>query len=363
MEQSRASDTGDVRRSYEVRCENNRAAVSFTDQKTGVDGPVIETCTRFFRVKQIKNRRTQGITPEKAEAIISDLVKRRVITPTTLIKDITVSNYRGHIDIIIHQIGGKPITQLILKRHPPAEEQEKAEAQTEVRSKVAAQTGTHSRTNREARAKNIFVAFMRNIFSAKEVKEISEELIEMIDAMPKAPRTQAIRQLHSVTDDEKYIGQYLRDNCDLTDWLESGRTEADLVAEILNGAYVRIDDDGKTYDDWKQNLREKHIRLSSHASNGETQYAVRGPVVSEFLFSTRTVRQTDGSDKKVTWFQTERYAAKSYLHGHHLYTWVLYKISGKNIGPWGKSTHTENNNPIILKLKPSIRTGEMAEAA
>ena len=53
-----------------------------------------------------------------------------------------------------------------------------------------------------------------------------------------------------------------------------------------------------------------------------------------------------------TWFQMERYPSNGSMKEYALHGWtyVLYKISGKNVGPFGKSDYIDNS-PIIFYEK------------
>ena len=132
----------------------------------------------------------------------------------------------------------------------------------------------------------------------------------------------------------------------------------EILTEVLNGAYVQIKDmDGAFYDSLIVMLADKGLRKrrSSHHSDAP-QYAIAGKAIKEFLFSTKVV---DG--KKYLWFQLESRPAEHRISLRallnlilHLIDWVKYKLTGENIGPYGKSVHTEIN-PIIIDEKPGCR--------
>ncbi len=79
----------------------------------------------------------------------------------------------------------------------------------------------------------------------------------------------------------------------------------EFVKEALNGAYVQIEDDGKFYDQWINEVPHKKERQSSHESSAK-QYSFQGPLFKECLFSKKKVVQ-NGKELEVTWFQLERY--------------------------------------------------------
>jgi hypothetical protein len=135
------------------------------------------------------------------------------------------------------------------------------------------------------------------------------------------------------------------------DWqkLPKGISKELVMLELLYGAYFVIEDGGKNYDQWKKgpdSLLGIKRRLSSHCSDN-SQYAFRGSFFKEFLFSTKS----DENGKRVTWFQLERYPATFLMNIHHLVTYILYKFTGKNQGPFGASIYRENFNEFVLYLK------------
>lgn len=123
--------------------------------------------------------------------------------------------------------------------------------------------------------------------------------------------------------------------------------KAEFLAKVLAGAYVQIEDGGDFYDQWVKEVPLKEERISSHASC-DKQYSFQGPLFKECLFS---VKEVDG--KKLTWFQLERYPTERIYALPHIFTWVLYKVTGENQGPHGSSPHTEKMNPITLELTSS----------
>ncbi|MBA3957760.1 MAG: hypothetical protein H0X51_05125 [Parachlamydiaceae bacterium] len=118
------------------------------------------------------------------------------------------------------------------------------------------------------------------------------------------------------------------------------------IGEILKGGYLRIEDGGETYRKWAK-FKERKKRWSSHRSEGQ-QYAIRGNFVKEALFG-----QVRINGKLHSWIQLERHPAKFGYHTRHLVTYVQYKWTNKNQGPWGDSRHTEKRNPLrVAHLAP-----------
>lgn len=147
---------------------------------------------------------------------------------------------------------------------------------------------------------------------------------------------------HHASDEERYVGDYIKKKLHI---------EPKIYTEILKGAYVLIDDGGFTYHKWKKELKKIAHRLSSHDSC-DTQFAVRGSVISELLFSIKEKWDPiTGKLKKYSWFQLERHPLKFGYIIRHMAGWVRYRQSGLNQGPFGESIHTERHRPILTRLK------------
>ena len=153
--------------------------------------------------------------------------------------------------------------------------------------------------------------------------------------------------------------------------------------EILKGAYIIVEDNSYFYKKWiqyhrnnlkKQNKIIEPINNFSFLSNTSShnscnnQYRLGNGVIYntndditniyDFLIGTTCQPKyliCQKNKKYNTWFQLERSRLTSFLNiiGHG-FDFFSYFISGKNIGPFGESIHTENNDPIILKLKKAL---------
>lgn len=116
------------------------------------------------------------------------------------------------------------------------------------------------------------------------------------------------------------------------------------TAEIFRGAHIRVEDDGELYERWA-NLKRARKRISSHPSiKGTKQYGIEGPWVHEILFG---VVEEDG--KRKTFFQLENTAWSPGIANRlgHATDAIEYFFTNKNIGPYGKSDHTDKK-PILL---------------
>ena len=118
-----------------------------------------------------------------------------------------------------------------------------------------------------------------------------------------------------------------------------------LLEAMLKGANFKLQDDGALYkrlrDTYKTDIKS---RISSHKSC-QPQYALSGPAIKEALFGV----SKDKHGNKSTWIQFERHTNKNIIDFIlHMLDYVIYKITKKNVGPYGLSEHTEQN-PYIIK--------------
>jgi hypothetical protein len=154
--------------------------------------------------------------------------------------------------------------------------------------------------------------------------------------------------------------------------------------EILNGAYIIIEDSGYFYKKWilyhKNTIKKQNkiiepifnnflffLNTSSHNScsnqyrlgNGVI-YNINDEITNIYDFLIGTTCQPKHlvckKNKKCnTWFQLERSRLTNFINiiGHS-FDFINYYINGNNIGPFGESEHTELKNPIIIKLKKAL---------
>ncbi len=167
---------------------------------------------------------------------------------------------------------------------------------------------------------------------------ISQSLIQKFEALQdKIDFLRLLKRLKISADEEKNILSLLENDFDIS---------PDQWAEILKGAHVLLEDDGKTYGIWEEKLRTQKSRISSHASDKDAkQFEVKGPLVKAFLYSIITMNHV-----KFTWFQMEN---NPLSFGHifrHGLDYFKYKLTGCNQGPYGSSTATDKL-PILLKRR------------
>lgn len=119
---------------------------------------------------------------------------------------------------------------------------------------------------------------------------------------------------------------------------------AEALEEILKGGHIKFEDDGLFYneliEEFNTNLRP---RFSSHKSS-QQQFSLSGPVIKEVLFGVTK----DEQGKETTWMQFENNNTKTLISLIlHLFDYIMHKLTGKNIGPYGTSNFTEKN-PFII---------------
>lgn len=120
----------------------------------------------------------------------------------------------------------------------------------------------------------------------------------------------------------------------------------DILQEMLNGGHLNMEDGGKFYDELVRNFNSSiSKRISSHHSVAQ-QYSLSYPISKEVLFGVTE----DAEGRKRTWMQFEKHNTKNLLNIIlHLIDYIKYRITGKNIGPFGSSEHTDSNPLIVTK--------------
>lgn len=120
----------------------------------------------------------------------------------------------------------------------------------------------------------------------------------------------------------------------------------EVLEELVKGGHLKFDDGGLFYNELVRHFgSDIKKRTSSHHSCVQ-QYSISGPVVKEVLFGVSV--DTDGN--KTTWIQFENHSMDSILELIlHLFDYLMHKVTGKNIGPYGRSDFTEKN-PLVVGL-------------
>lgn len=121
--------------------------------------------------------------------------------------------------------------------------------------------------------------------------------------------------------------------------------DPNVLVHLFRGAHIEFNDQGKAYKDWCTNLSNLTDRSgkgqSSHQSD-VPQKSLQGDLVVECLFGARKIR-----GETHTWFQLESHGLGVTQVLGHAASFIAYKWTGKNQGPYGASPHTEAN-PLIL---------------
>lgn len=145
----------------------------------------------------------------------------------------------------------------------------------------------------------------------------------------------------------------------LADLVQRGLSIPRLV-NVLQGAHVLIGDDD-LYAGWI--FPTSRQRLSSHHRTVDKRqtpdYGLDGPLVREALH---------GKAVSGTWIQLERTKA-TFKKGQlprwhdlvHIRDYILYRITRKNVGPWGLSANVDTR-PILLRPPAAIIARESARA-
>ncbi|MDQ1249189.1 MAG: hypothetical protein QG597_3563 [Actinomycetota bacterium] len=142
----------------------------------------------------------------------------------------------------------------------------------------------------------------------------------------------------------------------MSDLVDIGLSIPDLV-HLLQGAHLLVGDD-ELYLKWI--FPHSRKRLSSHHRTMDKEvtpdYGLDGPLVRESLH---------GKAPFGTWVQLERTKATfqkgkmpSWHDVVHIKDYVIYRITGKNVGPWGLSAHVDTR-PMFLR-PPYTAPGEGA---
>ena len=132
----------------------------------------------------------------------------------------------------------------------------------------------------------------------------------------------------------------------MSDLVERGLSIPALV-NVLQGAHVVVGDD-ELYEQWI--FPSSRRRLSSHHRNVDKKatpdYGLAGPLVRESLH---------GKAVMGTWVQLERSMATfqfgklpTWSDVEHLRDYVIYRVTGKNVGPWGLSALVDTR-PMVLR--------------
>jgi len=175
----------------------------------------------------------------------------------------------------------------------------------------------------------------------------------------------------------------MKNNHKIMDYLEKHKDEMDKTSiimicqlviftnfnyehlkKLLKGAYFIIHDDGEFYNKWKRfknNNKYYFKHSSSHQSCKKQQRIGKNKICNingqinhnyDCIIGTVCCKSDISNHEDCnTWFQFEKTRINNISNTlKHSVDYLHYLISNKNIGPFGKSHHTQDN-PVHLKLK------------
>ncbi len=198
------------------------------------------------------------------------------------------------------------------------------------------------------------------IYLAKQ-KKASPQCLKLKDADKTCPRNIEEAETKMTVDKKCSSQERSTSSCEEALFeviLSSAHVDARMFEQILRGGHVQIQDKGKTYKKLKKTMfsdlckKESSKRKSSHKSSRQ-QFGHHGKF-AEWLI---------GSTEESSWFQLERSAGTINLEGiKHLGDFFLYKKTGDNIGPAGRSVHTDKN-PMTFQRKRRHSTSRSTQSA
>lgn len=129
--------------------------------------------------------------------------------------------------------------------------------------------------------------------------------------------------------------------------LEQHGLDVEQLRDVLCGGHVLVDQP-ELYERWRFPEGSRERISSHHKSIDKKQYpdiGMRGPLVREKLHG----RTSDG-----TWVQLEKTPASlgakklpTWQDVQHLFDYIVYRVTKRNVGPWGLSGKTERR-PMYL---------------
>ncbi len=134
--------------------------------------------------------------------------------------------------------------------------------------------------------------------------------------------------------------------------LERHGLDVTRLRDVLCGAHVLVDDPA-LYEAWQFSKSRK--RLSSHHKSIDKarypDFGLKGPVVREKLHG-RTASGTWVQFEKTPASMGDGFRLPDWHDVQHLVDYVVYRITKRNVGPWGLSAATERRP---MYLSPDLR--------
>lgn len=205
--------------------------------------------------------------------------------------------------------------------------------------------------------------------SPEEERKINENINHykaLLDPhMPEKTR-QKLKNVWSMVDPEEKL---------VVDDVLGYLTNVEDVIHFLSGAHMHLEGQKiYNYQRWRDlcaartdedgtEIPTKLINRSSNSSHKsvDPQFGLNGKIVGHILFGTRHIDEKDKNSDKYTWVQLENNPTggfKEFKKGPisfiisailHLLDFFNYRITGRNIGRWGKSKYTEKN-PLRIDI-------------
>lgn len=134
-------------------------------------------------------------------------------------------------------------------------------------------------------------------------------------------------------------------------YLQLLQNNTDNLKEVLRGGHVAVTDANRSTYNFITQLPGAYVRHSSHKSDSK-QYAIKeGRFLSTILM---------GHWKGRCWFQFEGapWAPGTYplLSFFHLLDYYEYRVTSRNVGPFGTSWHTDRHPLVLSPDMPSVAT-------
>ena len=180
-------------------------------------------------------------------------------------------------------------------------------------------------------------------FENKNLKETRRDILKILQKPNFSKNPDDLQKIRSLTQ-KIFNSSEQKILLDLIPCLDSY-----LIQDILNGANIRLCDEGFFYEKWK-NLPHAETRSSSHEHKKKEARALENPLYKQFLF---WKNEKTGS----THFQLERRPLSWKMKKWpelilHFDDYLTYRKTRKQIGPLGRSIYTEKS-PILVCPKLS----------
>ncbi|CAM9816881.1 unnamed protein product [Ectocarpus sp. 12 AP-2014] len=136
-----------------------------------------------------------------------------------------------------------------------------------------------------------------------------------------------------------------------------GEAHALMLEEMLKGANVVISGDSGWFYRWFESMQDAYARTCSHFSTRSTLGIPEGTVLRTVLTGTDMYEDS--------WFQLEGAAWRPFRHPidavRHGFNFMQYKLRQSQVGPLGKSTHTDLH-PMMVTFDGCVSVNDAQSA-